>query len=132
MTTWILAVLGLWLAQAFFAAAFKTVLAPEPADAVADHLRGKDRAVQPSVLGGRAARAQANLSESLPVFLALALLFEMQEAPPPELATQGAIVFVVARVLYLPAYLAAVYGLRTLTWMGGLVGLGMMAYALVS
>ncbi len=128
MTPWILAVLALWVAQVFLAAGFKTVLAPDPQAAVHDHLRGKDRAPEPSIIGGRAARAQQNLAEALPVFLGLALLLEAR-GNPPVLAGQGAAVFLVARVLYVPAYLSGIVGLRSLVWAAAGVGLAMMVAA---
>jgi uncharacterized MAPEG superfamily protein len=127
MTPWILAVLGLWLAQVFFAAGFRTVLADDAVGATMDHMRAKDDAPELSKMGGRAVRAQTNLSESLPIFLALALLLEIKGAPG--LAVTGAITFLVGRVLYVPAYMVGVFGLRTAMWAIGLVGLGMMAWA---
>ena len=130
MTPWILAVLGLWFAQVFFAASFRTVLAPEPSAATADHMRGKDRPVVVSLQGARAERAKQNLLESLPVFLGLALLLEMQ-GQADGLATQGAMVFFVGRLLYAPAYHMAIFGLRTAMWTVGLLGLGMMTVALL-
>ncbi len=131
MTLYILAALGLWLAQTFFAASFKTVLAPDASAAVQDHLRGKDQSVELSVQGARAQRAQQNLLESLLVFLPLALLLEIQ-GETSGIGAQGAGLFVVARALYAPAYHLAVFGLRTATWTLALVGLGMMAVALIS
>ena len=130
MTTWILAVCALWFAQIFFAASYKTVLAGDPQAAVVDHMKGKDKAPEPSLMGKRAARAQANMAESLPVFFALALLLELKGAPG--LAVPGAITFLVARTLYVPAYMLAVFGLRTVMWAGGVAGLGMMAWAAYS
>lgn len=129
MTPWILAVLGLWLGQVFLAASFKTMLAPDPQAATADHLRGKDAAPEPSKVGGRAQRAKDNLQESLPIFLAVALLLEFQ-GDAGLLAQAGAATFLVARVLYVPAYLSAVFGLRSAVWTVGLVGLGIMVAAL--
>lgn len=75
-------------------------------------------------VGGRAERALANLQEALPVFLTLALLNLILGTGA--LATTGAMVFLVARVLYVPAYLAGIMGLRTLIWMAGVVGLVLM------
>lgn len=128
MTVWILAVLALWFAQVFYAASFKTVLADDPAAAMQDHVRGKDQPVTLSVHGARAQRAKQNLAESLPAFLALALLLEHQGVQDG-LGVQGAVVFLVSRVLFVPAYHVAVPGLRSLMWTGGAVGLGMMVAA---
>lgn len=131
MTPYILAVLGLWLAQTFFAASFKTVLASDASGAVQDHMRGKDQTVELSVHGARAHRAQQNLLESLVLFLPLALLLEIQ-GETTGLALQGAAVFTIARFVYAPAYHLAVFGLRTLTWTVGFLGLGMMVVALLT
>jgi uncharacterized MAPEG superfamily protein len=131
MTPWILAVLGLWVAQTFVAAGFRTVLAPNPQEATWDHMKGKDRPPEPSLLGGRAARAQQNMAEALPVFLGLALLLEVQ-GTTSSLAWQGAAVFLIARVLYVPAYMAGILGVRSTVWGIGLVGLGMMVAAVLS
>ena len=46
-------------------------------------------------------------------------------------AARGAMIFAVARAVYLPLYLAAVPWLRSLSWTVGFVGLAMMALALV-
>jgi uncharacterized MAPEG superfamily protein len=75
-------------------------------------------------VGGRAERALANMQEALPVFLALALLNVFLGTGA--LATTGATVFLIARVLYVPAYLAGVTGVRTLIWAASVVGLVMM------
>jgi uncharacterized MAPEG superfamily protein len=121
-------VLALWVAQIFFAAGFRTVLASDPQRATLDHMKGKDLPPEPSLLGGRAARAQQNMAEALPVFLGLALLLEVQ-GDTSALAWQGAAVFLAARVLYVPAYLTGIFGVRTVVWSVGWVGLGMMAAA---
>ena len=131
MTPWILAGLGLWLAQTFYAASFKTVLAADPDDAIQDHFRGKDQSVALSVHGARAQRAQQNLLESMLVFLPLALLLEFKGITEG-LAMQGAIVFLAGRMLYVPAYHLALPGLRTLTWTVAVAGLGMMTYMLLA
>ncbi len=129
MVPYLLAALGLWFAQVFFAASFKTVLTDEPNAAMLDHMRGKDSTPELSTMGARASRAQNNLLESLIPFLALAILLEIKGAP--ELGITGAGVFLVGRALYVPAYLLAVLGLRTAMWTIGFVGLAMMGWALV-
>lgn len=83
-----------------------------------------------TMTGGRAARALANMHEALPVFLALALM-NMIVGTAAAMALTGAWVFLIARVLYVPAYLAGVPVLRTLIWAGGWVGLVMMLIPLL-
>ena len=75
-------------------------------------------------IGSRAERALANMHEALPVFLTLALLNLILGTGA--LATTGATVFLVARLLYVPAYLSGVYAIRTLIWAVSVVGLVMM------
>jgi uncharacterized MAPEG superfamily protein len=82
------------------------------------------------VTGGRAVRALANMQEALPVFLALALM-NMILGTAAAMALTGAWVFFVARLLYVPAYLAGIPVLRTLIWAGAWVGLAMMLIPLL-
>ena len=81
-------------------------------------------------LGGRAERALANMHEALPVFLALALL-DLILGTAGSLAVNGAIVFLVARILYVPAYLSGIIAVRTLLWMVSWVGLVLMLVPLL-
>jgi uncharacterized MAPEG superfamily protein len=80
-----------------------------------------------SVMGGRAARASKNLQESLPAFLALALLSMHLSVDVTGLACW----WLVLRVGHLIAYIAGVALVRTLLWAGSIVSLVMMALALV-
>jgi uncharacterized MAPEG superfamily protein len=70
------------------------------------------------------------MQEALPVFLALALL-NLFVGTAAQLAVTGATVFLVARLLYVPAYLAGVAGLRTLIWAASIVGLVLMLLPLL-
>ncbi len=128
MTTWILAVFALWIAQSLLGSGIRYLTAPELGPSLKDALGGRDHPPKMPVLGERAARAFQNLSEALPVFLGLALLLEIHGAPEG-LGHTGALVFLVARLLYVPAYLTAIPGVRTLIWAGGHVGLALMAFA---
>lgn len=80
-----------------------------------------------SVMGGRASRASINLQESLPAFLALALL-SMQLSVD---ITGLAFWWLILRVGHLIAYISGVALVRTLLWLGSLVTLIMMALALI-
>jgi len=80
-----------------------------------------------SVMGGRAARASKNLQESLPAFLALALLSMHLSVDVTGLACW----WLILRVGHLIAYIAGVALVRTLLWAGSIVSLVMMALALV-
>tara|TARA_B100000575_G_C22718465_1_gene432254 strand:+ start:89 stop:457 length:369 start_codon:yes stop_codon:yes gene_type:complete len=80
-----------------------------------------------SVMTGRATRAATNLQESLPAFLALALLSMHLSVDLTGLAFW----WLILRVSHLITYIAGIALLRTLSWLGSLVTLVMMALALV-
>ena len=80
-----------------------------------------------SIMAGRANRAATNLQESLPAFLALALLSMHLSVDLTGLAFW----WLTLRVAHLITYIAGIALLRTLSWLGSLVTLVMMALALV-
>ena len=80
-----------------------------------------------SVMAGRAIRAATNLQESLPAFLALALLSMHLSVDLTGLAFW----WLILRVAHLITYIAGIALLRTLSWVGSLITLIMMALALV-
>ena len=80
-----------------------------------------------SVMAGRAIRAATNLQESLPAFLALALLSMHLSVDLTGLAFW----WLILRVAHLITYIAGIALLRTLSWVGSLIALIMMALALV-
>ena len=80
-----------------------------------------------SVMAGRAIRAATNLQESLPAFLALALLSMHLSIDLTGLAFW----WLILRVAHLVTYIAGIALLRTLSWLGSLVTLIMMALALI-
>lgn len=83
----------------------------------------------PGVVAGRLSRAQANLMETLPLFLGAVALVHLA-GKQGELSMWGTHLFLLGRIIYLPLYRWGVTGLRTLAWMVSLVGLGMTLYAL--
>ena len=80
-----------------------------------------------TVMAGRAIRAASNLQESLPAFLALALLSMHLSVDLTGLAFW----WLILRVAHLITYIAGIALLRTLSWVGALITLIMMALALV-
>ncbi len=66
----------------------------------------------PPIVGGRAARAFRNYMESFPAFAALDLAFLATNHPAGVWPT----LWIVARIVYLPLYLAGVPYARTLVW----------------
>ena len=77
-------------------------------------------------LAGRADRALRNFQETFPAFVLLAvMLMVLQRADGVGLL--GALIWLVARGVYLPLYLTGVPYLRTLVWLVSLAGLSLMA-----
>ena len=84
-------------------------------------------------LAGRAQRAAANTFENLVFFAVLALAAQAAGATGAtgERVLLGAQVFLWARVVYLPVYVAGVPFLRTGVWAVSIVGLGLMVAGMV-
>ena len=76
---------------------------------------------------GRVRRAATNLQESLPAFLALAILSIVVEVDNSSLA----LYWLGLRIAYLLSYIAGITYVRTLFWLGSIICLIMMAVALV-
>ena len=81
-------------------------------------------------LAGRLLRAQANLYETLPLFVAalLGAAFLDRLGWKTEV---GSLLYVVGRAVYLPLYAAGVPKVRTLVWTVSLIGLLMVWWALM-
>lgn len=90
-------------------------------------LSSRDNPPAQSDLQQRAARASANLAESLPAFLALCLLAMIQQVD----LSQAAMAWLVFRVIYIPCYLFGITYVRSLIWGGSLASLIYMAVKLV-
>ena len=80
-----------------------------------------------SVMAGRAMRANTNLQETLPIFLALALLSMHLSVDLTGLACW----WLAFRVGHVVTYIAGFARLRTLLWLGSVVCLVMMALELI-
>lgn len=130
MVLLVLLVLALFVLQTLLPSRFREPPAPGEKAGLAENLGNRDHMRPLTVTGQRAARALANMQEALPVFLALALL-NMIVGTAAGLAITGAIVFLVARTLYVLVYLMGVPVLRTLIWAGGWAGLIMMLIPLL-
>lgn len=89
-------------------------------------LGARDESPELSQVSQRAKRASANLLETLPAFLVLAVLSILSESDVTMLAQA----WLLLRALYLFAYLSAVAYLRSLIWIGALVCLIGMALPL--
>jgi uncharacterized MAPEG superfamily protein len=124
MVPLILLVLALFVLQTLLPACFRYMSGPEAGKKLLSALGPRDNPPPQTQAGGRAERALANMHEALPVFLGLALMNLILGTG--DLALTGATIFLVARVLYIPAYLAGLTGVRTLVWVVSIVGLLMM------
>ena len=84
----------------------------------------------PGKLAGRLLRAQANLVETLPIFIAAILMAQMTARDGTGLTLLGSHLYLLGRVLYLPLYAFGVAYIRSLAWGVSLVGLVMLIAAL--
>jgi uncharacterized MAPEG superfamily protein len=94
-------------------------------------LGNRDNLPEPSPLAARADRAAKNTLENFILFAALAVA-ALATAPANAQVLLGAQIFFWARVLYLPIYYVGIHGVRTAVWAVGVVGLGVMAAALLT
>jgi uncharacterized MAPEG superfamily protein len=92
-------------------------------------LGNRDQLPEATPLGGRAQRAAANTIEALILFAPLALV--AHAAGQDAEVLRGAQVFMVARLLYWPLYVAGIIYIRSLVWAVGVAGLAMMVVALL-
>ena len=79
----------------------------------------------PQPIVGRMMRAQANFFETFPIVVA-AILVDAAANLFDRWTQIGAIVWIVARVIYLPLYSAGVPVVRTLVWGASVIGIVMM------
>ncbi len=124
LTTIILLVLALYMAQLFL----------QETSRFGFDLWGivgnRDNPPEMSVVAGRLDRAKNNMLEALPIFLALALLALVKGDDTSEMA-HAALVFLIARAVYVPVYVSGVPMLRSLVWLVANAGLVMMALPLI-
>ena len=91
----------------------------------------RDEAVpEISPMGGRLKRAQDNLFETLPLFIAAVLVAHIS-GRETDMVTLGAEIWFGARVVYLPLYAFGVRQIRSLVWLVSIAGLGMVIAPLV-
>lgn len=92
-------------------------------------LGNRDNLKEATPMGGRAERAANNSIEAAVFFVPLALVAHV--AGLGQEALLGAQIAFWARVAYVPIYIAGIKYLRSLVWIVGAVGYGMMAVALL-
>jgi uncharacterized MAPEG superfamily protein len=124
LTTIILLVLALYMVQLFL----------QETSRFGFNLLGivgnRDKAPEMSVIAGRLDRAKNNMLEALPVFLGLALLAVAKGRDTSEM-THAALVFLIARVVYVPAYMSGIPVLRSIVWLVGVASLAVMALLVI-
>ena len=87
-------------------------------------LGNRDDLKEATPMGGRAERAAKNSIEAAVFFVPLALI--ANAAGLDNAVMQGAQVAFWSRFAYVPVYIAGIKYLRSLIWIGGVVGYGMM------
>ena len=124
LTTIILLVLALYMVQIFL----------QETSRVGFDLWGivgnRDNQPEMSIVAARLNRAKNNMLEALPIFLPLALLALVKGGDTSKVA-HAASVFLIARVVYVPAYVSGIPMLRSLVWLVGVASLVMMTLPLI-
>lgn len=90
----------------------------------------RDQALELTGMAGRLERAFANFRETFPFFVALVLI-DYLGGRLGEITTQGALLYVAARAVYVPLYAFGVPYVRSLAWLASLIGILMLLAALV-
>ena len=85
----------------------------------------------PSPITGRTMRAQANFLETFPIAI-VALLGVVIAERTSYWTEVGGWIWLGARVVYLPLYIAGVPGFRTAVWTIGTIGLGIVIWPLLA
>jgi len=78
-----------------------------------------------SAFAGRADRASHNFRESYPAFVGLALALAITH-PASVWGHAGALLWFLARIVYIPLYLAGIPYIRSLVWCVSMLGLAIM------
>lgn len=123
MIIWILCGLALYMVQLILEPCLRYITGGKKQ--MVFGMGARDKPTEMSVIGGRLNRASNNMKEALPIFLALALLAEMKGVTGG-LTELGAIIFLVARVVYIPTYVIAFGGMRSAVWTVAVVGAVLM------
>ncbi len=92
-------------------------------------LGNRDNVREATPMGGRAERAAKNSIEAAVFFIPLALIANAAGLDAEVML--GAQVAFWARIAYVPIYIAGIKYLRSLVWIVGVVGYGMMVSAVV-
>lgn len=94
-------------------------------------LSNREETLETNHLAHRADRTASNTKENYILFLGLASVAMVSAAPSP-LILQGAQLFLLARLVFVPVYFAGITYVRTLVWLAGVIGLIMMLMGLMA
>lgn len=95
------------------------------------NMGARDEAMPPlSPMAERLRRAQDNLYETLPLFIA-AVLIAVAAGKKNTITILGAQIYLIGRVIYVPLYAYGVKNIRSLVWIGSTIGLGMIVVSLL-
>ncbi|GBF56475.1 hypothetical protein PbB2_00131 [Candidatus Phycosocius bacilliformis] len=95
------------------------------------NMGARDEAMPPlSPMAERLRRAQDNLYETLPLFIA-AVLIAVAAGKENTITILGAQIYLIGRVIYVPLYAYGVKNIRSLVWIGSTIGLGMIVVSLL-
>jgi uncharacterized MAPEG superfamily protein len=83
-----------------------------------------------SVIAGRLGRSVRNMLETYPAFIAIVVALVVT-GKTGGLAATGALLWLVARVLYVPIYAFGIPVVRTLVWLASIIGLILMLVRLL-
>jgi uncharacterized MAPEG superfamily protein len=96
------------------------------------NMSARDEAKPPlSPIAERLKRAQDNLFETLPIFIAAVLIAHVAGRESAQTAL-GAQIYLAGRVVYVPLYAFGVPVLRSLVWIVSIAGLGMIVTPLLT
>jgi uncharacterized MAPEG superfamily protein len=79
---------------------------------------------------GRLMRAQQNLMESLPIFIAVVLMAQVLHLHNGATAW-GATLYFIARMIYVPLYAFGIPFIRTLVWLTSMLGIFLLLGAIL-
>jgi len=83
-----------------------------------------------NAMTGRTMRAQANFQETFPIAI-VALLGVVLAGKASATTALGGWIWLGARVVYLPLYMAGIRVVRTIVWTIGMIGLAMVLWPLI-
>jgi uncharacterized MAPEG superfamily protein len=90
----------------------------------------RDNLPEPSAIAGRARRAAWNMLENFVLFTALIVAAHAAGVTGPKVEL-GAKIFFWARVVYFPLYLAGIMYVRSVAWLAGVIGMGLILAAVL-